>query len=545
MVCYQSHLLRVGGAGLNKIRYWLLLKMAEMPRLFAFGIGLLLALVLVSGALVATVWLDQRRISQQHEDTLRTFQKVAAESTELLDRLVALDDLRCSEQGLISLNSYLLGTRYLREIGLLDDERRLTCSTALGALYEHIKGNYPVHITDSGAELLVNVPLTMAGKKQSAIIVQRPRVNVVVSPYVTDDLYASADVVWLRTRAGLILLHARTGIEQPSGMKVRAAAQDATRLTWRGLSYELISMTPGLDVVLQTQRSLLTIVRHDMLLPVFLPGLLLIAALAIGASTPYVQKLGRLSHRIRFLCDDAHLMLLYQPIFDLQTMRPIGCEVLARLKEGDKTWAPDQMIPAILRKGLERSFDHAVMRKAIRELAEHLPQMNQGKFSVALNCFPQNIEACRLIPLLANALEDCGRKDFEICIEVTEHSLSSELITEVQQLKAHGFLIAVDDFGTGYSNLKTVTQLSPEILKIDRSFVYEVEDGTVRSSLIPEIVRIASAVNALTVAEGIEKIEQAKVLLSEGVRYGQGYALGRPMNINAFINFFVGESPLQ
>jgi EAL domain-containing protein (putative c-di-GMP-specific phosphodiesterase class I) len=142
-------------------------------------------------------------------------------------------------------------------------------------------------------------------------------------------------------------------------------------------------------------------------------------------------------------------------------------------------------------------------------------------------------------------LEECGRKDFEICIEVTEHSLSSELITEVQQLKAHGFLIAVDDFGTGYSNLRTVTQLSPQILKIDRSFVYELEDNTVRSNLIPEIVRIASAVNAYTVAEGIEKIEQVELLLSEGVPYGQGYALGRPMNINAFINFLVGEPQRQ
>ena len=238
-------------------------------------------------------------------------------------------------------------------------------------------------------------------------------------------------------------------------------------------------------------------------------------------------------------------MLLYQPVFDLRTMQPIGCEVLARLKEGNRTWTPDQMIPAIMSQRLERIFDHAVMRKAIRELAEHLPQIDQGKFSVALNCFPQNIEASRLIPLLADALEECGRKDLEICIEVTEHSLSSELITEVQQLKAHGFLIAVDDFGTGYSNLRTVTQLSPQILKIDRSFVYELEDNTVRSNLIPEIVRIASAVDAYTVAEGIEKIEQVELLLSEGVPYGQGYALGRPMNINTFINFLVGEPQRQ
>ena len=129
------------------------------------------------------------------------------------------------------------------------------------------------------------------------------------------------------------------------------------------------------------------------------------------------------------------------------------------------------------------------------------------------------------------------RDDFEICIEVTEHSLSSELIGDVQQLKSQGFLIAVDDFGTGYSNLKSVTQLSPDLLKIDGSFVYELEGDTVRSNLIPEIVRIAIAVNAQTVAEGIEKMEQVELLRAEGVRYGQGYALGRPMDVAAFVVF--------
>ena len=81
----------------------------------------------------------------------------------------------------------------------------------------------------------------------------------------------------------------------------------------------------------------------------------------------------------------------------------------------------------------------------------------------------------------------------------------------------------MDDFGTGYSNLKSVTHLAPDILKIDHSFVYDLEDASVRSSLIPEIINIARAVNAQTIAEGIETQEQARLLTLAGVRYGQGY----------------------
>ena len=122
----------------------------------------------------------------------------------------------------------------------------------------------------------------------------------------------------------------------------------------------------------------------------------------------------------------------------------------------------------------------------------------------------------------------------DICIEIIEHAISSELIAEVQSLKQRGFQIAVDDFGTGYSNLRSVTHLAPDRLKIDRSFVFELEDAALRSNLIPEIVDIARAVNAQTIAEGIGNMQQARLLTRAGVRYGQGYALARPMPIEQF-----------
>lgn len=529
---------------MRKVRYWLLLKIAETPRLFTYGAGILVALLLMFATLATTIALDQKRTSQRHADALRIFEAIVSESTELLDHLASKETLDCSNRNLIHLNTHLLQSRYLREIGLMDDARRLICSTALGRVAEPIKGNYPVHMSRSGLELIISIPLAMADKESEAMLLMRPPFNVVISPYATGDIYANAGAVWLRTSSSLILLNANALSGTITDMRVRAERRQESSFEMQGLGYELITMTPGPDLVLQSRRSLGDIVHESgLLLPALLAGSLLIAGLAYGTITPYIIRLRGLHKRIGFLCDETHLLLVYQPVFDLATLRPIGCEVLARLKEDKRLWTPDKMIPAVQSAGLEHRFDHAVTRKAIHELGAHLPVLD-GEFHIALNYFPRSLVPAILIPVLTDALRDSGRQDLSICIEITEHSLSSELIAEVQRLKAEGFLIAVDDFGTGYSNLRSVTRLSPELLKIDGSFVYELEDATLRSNLIPEIVNIAHAIDAQTVAEGIETLEQARLLTAAGVHYGQGYALGRPMELAQFIAFLEKYKPL-
>jgi EAL domain-containing protein (putative c-di-GMP-specific phosphodiesterase class I) len=235
--------------------------------------------------------------------------------------------------------------------------------------------------------------------------------------------------------------------------------------------------------------------------------------------------------------------LAYQPIFDLASGKPIGCEVLMRVKEGDTIWMPDQIIPALLDAGLAQSLDYAVTRKAIRELSSRLP-VQAEPFDIALNYFPASIDQERLKREIKDALKKAARTDLRICVEITEHSLSSELATEVKALKEQGFQIAIDDFGTGYSNLKSVTNLSPDILKLDQSLVFELEEGTLLSNLIPEIVNLAHAVNAVVVAEGIEKLEQVQLLADLGVRYGQGYALAHPMQIEPLLAFLREKTTL-
>src|SRR5690606_40271089 len=103
--------------------------------------------------------------------------------------------------------------------------------------------------------------------------------------------------------------------------------------------YELVTATSSLDVVLQTRRNMWQIAQqNNAVLIVQLIASLLVSALAIGAISPRVARLGDIRHRLAFLCNDNHLTLVYQPIFDLRTMQLVGCEVLARLTEKNQSW---------------------------------------------------------------------------------------------------------------------------------------------------------------------------------------------------------------
>lgn len=516
-----------------RARYWLLSKIAEMPKVFTYGIGVLTAALVVMVSIVATLWLDKASVSRQHVQALRIYQAAIAESRELLAHLATHRELRCTPPDLLHLNAHLLKSHYLREIGILTPEGAVACSTALGMLDAPLKTGHPVHETRTGVSMLINVPLAISDKTLSAVIVQVPPFNTVLSPFAINEIYGSADAVWVDTKKGLALLNYERDLDTLETLYFRAQASQGADFALHGLGYELLTADPDLDLILQSDRRLSQIIRENpLLLPATLFAAVLIGGLTVGTVSPHIRRLAGLGNRLEYLCSDNYLALEYQPIFDLKTLEPVGCEVLARLKEGDTRWMPDTFISELQRAGLEQTFDLAVTRKAIRELGSHLPDL-PARFAVALNYFPRSVHPSTLMPVLSESINDTGRDDFEICIEIVEHALSSELIPEVECLKSNGYLIAVDDFGTGYSNLRSVTRLAPDRLKIDRSFVHELEEASLRSNLIPEMVDIARAINAQIIAEGIETMNQARLLTVAGVRYGQGYGLARPMPADA------------
>ena len=293
------------------------------------------------------------------------------------------------------------------------------------------------------------------------------------------------------------------------------------------------SFSPQSRIVVQTHATLAdTLNQQAPTLLVLLGFSALLGILSGVVSLQRLLHLGSLDARIGALLDPAHLRCVYQPIVDIHTGAPVGCEVLMRIQDGGETLMPDATIPAIMRNGLTWALDRGVMLQGLAELLTcTLPP---GGFKVAFNLFPQNIRFEEIHALLAPLRDQLAAAGIQIDLEVTEYNYDRSVIAEIDRFRAAGYLVSVDDFGTGYSNLGSIKRFAPHYLKIDKSFVFDMEDASIRSSLIPEIASLAHAVGAELVAEGVENLRQVEQLRAQGVHYAQGYFYARPLPLDAF-----------
>ncbi len=450
----------------------------------------------------------------------------------------------CSEENLNRLRGLLLNYRYIRSVGILDPQGQMLCSTSHGRLATPLPLPAPDLIDAEQTHLWMNFPI----KAENQVLVvslsgMGPFVTMVDSHVTADTLRNSdVDALWLNHRAErqgesqLIW----TGIGKPTlqppiNTKFRYSSEQHhwSHQDWRRGKLIVGSNIPNTGLFIQSYRDWRSIVEKN---GYMLLGLGLLAVLSgIATGLLLAQRLRRmttLEYRIDRLCRPEHIVCMYQPIVDLTTGCVAGCEVLMRLRDGDEIIFPDRVIPLIMEKKLGWALDRAVSERALRELSAALPATKAiTPFKVALNFFPENIRYHQLQELL----QPLQNERIALNVEVTEYGMSEDLFDDVAQLREEHYLISVDDFGTGYSNLGTVKRLSPDFLKIDRSFVFDMEDESLRSSLIPEIVAIANAVRAEVIAEGVENEKQASRLKHMGVRYGQGYWFGRPAPLADFL----------
>lgn len=504
------------------------------------GVAVFLAGVLGTVLLVASMQMGEMAAVQAR--TLDQMEAVARDTNEMLARLNRDFQPECTPENLARLRGVLFGTRFQRDIGLFDSENRLVCTTGLGNLRTPVRVQPPqVQFLDQGLlrASWFNLRVAVGGGRHDAIVVQHGPFNTVIDPRITGELFAyGASYIGYRLTGGG-LLPVRSKGEPVAALREHLLASARTAHTeadyvWQLGAFVHSAPVPGTRLVVQTYATLgETVARHAQVILFLVSVSALLGALYCGAAGPRFARLAKLDHRIASLVWPEHVVCVYQPIMDLQSGALVGCEVLMRLRDGAETVFPDAVIPAVMQQGLTWQLDQAVIRKGLAELARHLPPA--GEFRISFNLFPENIRFDALHQLLTERLQALGRTDLRIDLEVIEQNYDASLIEEVGKLKAAGYMVSVDDFGTGFSNLGSVKKLSPSFLKIDKSFVFDMEDASVRSSLIPEIVGIAKAVGAQVVAEGVENALQADRLRAHGVRYGQGYFFSRPLSIEQFV----------
>ncbi|RSM70594.1 bifunctional diguanylate cyclase/phosphodiesterase [Actinoplanes sp. ATCC 53533] len=221
------------------------------------------------------------------------------------------------------------------------------------------------------------------------------------------------------------------------------------------------------------------------------------------------------------------LHVLYQPLVDLTDSRMVGAEALVRWHHPRLGVVPPaQFIPIAERSGTITEIGLFVLETACLQGAEW------NNCYVSVNLSPRQLQEQTLVADVLDVLARTGLAPERLVLEVTESALVDESagIAKLRAFRDHGIHVAIDDFGTGYSSLHYLTRLPVDILKIDRSFVAELNGTPEGSGITEAILRLSQVLHLTTVAEGIETAEQAAELQLLGCGIGQGYLFARPLS---------------
>ena len=223
--------------------------------------------------------------------------------------------------------------------------------------------------------------------------------------------------------------------------------------------------------------------------------------------------------------------LYYQPKVALATGEITGVEALSRWHHPTEgILPPGAFIGLIEDSGRIQEFGRYVIRHSIRQLAEW--QKSGIHVPIAINLSPYNLLDPGLIDFISEQLNENGVEAQQLEIELTENETSLN-INSIQQrlesLKQLGVLLAIDDFGTGMSSLAYIAELDVDIIKIDRTFIFDMHENHKHQAIVATALTLSKSFRSKVVAEGIENSEQAAMLVEMGCDYGQGYLYAKPV----------------
>ncbi len=226
------------------------------------------------------------------------------------------------------------------------------------------------------------------------------------------------------------------------------------------------------------------------------------------------------------------LVLHYQPQVTLATGQLIGVEALVRWQHPEIGLVPPgQFIPLAEELGIIGDIGVWVLEQACRQMMA----WQAGGLAVprmAVNLSVRQIDRDELPAQLTRILHETGLEAARLELEVTESTIMREpdkAIAVLNQLKALGIKLAIDDFGTGHSSLTYLKRLPLDRLKIDQSFVRDIGHDINDEAISRTVINLARTLGLETVAEGVEREEQAAFLLREGCEIGQGYFYSKPL----------------
>ena len=234
------------------------------------------------------------------------------------------------------------------------------------------------------------------------------------------------------------------------------------------------------------------------------------------------------------------LRLHYQPKLYLVTGEIIGMEALVRwpTQDGSQIY-PDEFIPLAESTGLIIPLGRWILHQACMD-TKMLNERHGLNLKVAVNLSMRQFQQHDLIEMVKEVLEETGIAPTSVELEITESMVmvdQKKALHMMSGLKKLGVMLSIDDFGTGYSSLAYLRRFPVDALKIDRSFVSDLEDDYEDASIVQAVCSMSRSLGLLVVAEGVETEGQLQFLMENRCDMAQGYHISRAVPIDAFEEF--------
>ena len=215
----------------------------------------------------------------------------------------------------------------------------------------------------------------------------------------------------------------------------------------------------------------------------------------------------------------------FQPIVDLETGRVFAYEALVRGPDGQGAgWVLDQVDDSN-----RYAFDQACRVVAIKEAVAAGLLRTDAKLSI--NFLPNAVyspQACIRLTLATAREQDMPTSRLMFEFTETERLDAAHVRNIIESYRFCGFATAIDDFGAGHAGLGLLADIQPDLLKLDMALIRDIDTSLPRRQIVAAIVRLARAMDIRLIAEGIETSAELAALQLLGIRYAQGYLLGRP-----------------
>ncbi len=400
---------------------------------------------------------------------------------------VDLDGFRLANDGL----GPKAGDALLRQAG----GRIIRAARSADLVARRSADEFLIFLSDLGGEHGVRGPAPISPPRQMAQAVARAVQAEIAEPFRIGD-----EEVYLDACVGISVL----------GSGEEAAAPAAERL-------------------LAEAQSALTAARSSG------PGTLMFFDPGHAASRSQLSLISRLRKAI----EREQFVMHYQPSVNLSTGQLIGVEALMRWEDPDRgVVLPGQFIGLAEETGLIEAigasgFEQVCKQTQVWQRAGH-------RFDVAFNLSPRQLQQPDLLERMLETIEATGVDQRQLIVEITESTAlrdpghAIELMARITQL---GLRLAIDDFGIGLSSLSRLREMPAEFLKIDRSFVADLESSPSGVVMVRSIVQLAENLGMCPHAEGIETEQQRRILLESGCSQGQGFLFSRAVPADEVLQF--------